>query len=1318
MSKALYTICLLQNSFAKSKNKFSYLNILSLLLLVLLSSQNLIALDPTQRISDYKHVVFKHKEGLPQYSIVGITQSYDGYLWFATHEGVTRFDGMQFTIFDKNTTHGINHNTNNTILTTADSTIWLGTVDGLTYVRTNKFHSLTIADGLPHPHITALMEALDGTLFVGTKGGGIAIIKKFKVVDTITTKDGLLSNIVNCLAQGNDSTIFVGGPNGLSYYKNRWHRFNQLGNKVIRALFIDPDGTIWIGTDFGLFQESPKHRKYYTQVNGLPDDKIRSLYRDRDGNLWIGTTNGLARLFNGKISNYTVDDGLSGNWVASIFEDQEGSLWVGTLEGGADQFYSSSIRVLDQRHGLLNEEIRPIYQTRDGSIWVGTNGGGLSQFHPNGSVKNWTTKNGLPSDFIRALCEDSDGGLWVGTAGNGVFRMYRGAFKTWTKKNGLGDDYIYGLIVSRDGSVWIGTREGGLSIIKDGIVQTFTTQDGLPSNTVRTIIQAHDSTMWICTDRGVSHYIKGSFISYTPKDGLSYDVVYSAYEDSDGNLWFGTFSGGINRFKDGKFTACAKKDGLYDNGVFQILEDSFHNLWMTCNRGIYRVRKKDLIDFADGKIQQVSSSAYTEVDGMKNSKCNGSAQPAGIVARDGTLWIPTFNGVALVTPSDMNDTVPFPKVVIEEILYNHQPIKLDSVIVLKPHHNEIEIHFTAITFISLERVQFEYKLDGFNSKWIQAGTRRLAYYTNLPEGRYIFHVRACNRNGVWSNESTAININIEPEFYHTLWFRIIALLASIGLIVGIVEWRTYATRKRGRELQSIVNEKTKNLLEEIKVRQQIEEELQKSRALYFDLVETAQDLIWQCDRDGKFVYLNPAWEKVLGYPLKEMLGKRFTDFQPAQYGERDKKTYEWVLEKNIVQQYETVYNHRNGSSVYLVFNSKYITDESGEVIGTRGTAYDVTERKMVEQQLRESEERYRSLVHFMPVAIVMLREERIIFANPAAFQIFGVSSEVELWGKKLYEFFDQQYRESVRLICQGNPGYTVSNVVEARSTRSDGKEVYVEITAMPMTIQGNPTIQVILHNVTDRKQLMEELMISQKLQGIGTLAGGIAHDFNNILGIIIGYTSRLEAKRNDPQKHREYINAIMKASERGAALVRQILIYARKTSFAMQQIQIRDIVNELFSMLVQTFPRTIQFQNMVSENVPKILADQTQFHQALLNLCVNARDAMPNGGVITIDAKTITKSELQNHFPDVKNDLYLCVSVADTGVGIDEEIKKRIFDPFFSTKEIGQGTGLGLSVVYGIMEAHHGFIDVESLPGKGSTFFLYFPIETDGIQPS
>ncbi len=621
-------------------------------------------------------------------------------------------------------------------------------------------------------------------------------------------------------------------------------------------------------------------------------------------------------------------------------------------------------------------------------------------------------------------------------------------------------------------------------------------------------------------------------------------------------------------------------------------------------------------------------------------------------------------------------------------------------------------HNTNITIL------IKYKSDGFNTEWIEAVPRQLAYYTNIQDGKYMFHVRACNRNDYWSQESTLLPMIVEPGFYNTMWFRFVIVIGVIGFVYGIIQWCTYATRKREQELQSIVNEKTKSLLDEVKVRQQAEEELQKSKALYFDLVETAQDLIWQCDRDGKFVYLNPAWEKVLGYPLNEMIGKRFMDFQPAQYRERDKKTYDWVLEKNIVHQYETVYNHRNGSSVYLVFNSKYITDTSGEVIGSRGTAYDVTERKLVEQQLRESEERYRSLVHFMPVAIVMLREERIIFANPAAFQIFGVLSEVELWGKKLYEFFDQQYQETIRLICQRNPGYAASNVVEARSTRSDGKQVYVEVTAMPMTIQGNPTIQVILHDVTDRKQLMEELMISQKLQGIGTLAGGIAHDFNNILGIIIGYASRLEAKRNDPQKHQEYINAIMKASERGAALVRQILIYARKTSFAMQQIQIRDVVNELFSMLAQTFPRTIQFQNKVSENVPKILADQTQFHQALLNLCVNARDAMPNGGVITIDAKAITKSELQNRFPEVKNDMYLCVSVADTGVGMDDEIRRRIFDPFFSTKEIGQGTGLGLSVVYGIMEAHHGFIDVESLTGKGSTFFLYFPIDTDGIQPS
>jgi two-component system cell cycle sensor histidine kinase/response regulator CckA len=250
----------------------------------------------------------------------------------------------------------------------------------------------------------------------------------------------------------------------------------------------------------------------------------------------------------------------------------------------------------------------------------------------------------------------------------------------------------------------------------------------------------------------------------------------------------------------------------------------------------------------------------------------------------------------------------------------------------------------------------------------------------------------------------------------------------------------------------------------------------------------------------------------------------------------------------------------------------------------------------------------------------------------------------------------------------------------------------------------------IKQDITERKRLQHQLFQAQKVQSIGTLAGGIAHDFNNILGIILGYSSLLENKEIPPQKISESINAITKAGERGAALVRQILTFAHQTDISLEAMSVPDLVHEVQSMLTEMFPKIITIGEDIPRDLPLINADHSQMHQVLLNLCVNARDAMPNGGRILIEGIEVPGETLKQQFPTAVNDRYIRISVSDTGIGMDAATKSQIFDPFFTTKEQGKGTGLGLSVVYGVIQSHHGFIDVDTEPGRGTTFNVYLPI--------
>jgi two-component system cell cycle sensor histidine kinase/response regulator CckA len=233
---------------------------------------------------------------------------------------------------------------------------------------------------------------------------------------------------------------------------------------------------------------------------------------------------------------------------------------------------------------------------------------------------------------------------------------------------------------------------------------------------------------------------------------------------------------------------------------------------------------------------------------------------------------------------------------------------------------------------------------------------------------------------------------------------------------------------------------------------------------------------------------------------------------------------------------------------------------------------------------------------------------------------------------------------------------------------------------------------------------------SLKMRSLDTFAGNIANDFNNIFGTILESSSLLEMNKVGSEKYTEILKVINNAVGRGAELVGQILVFTGKTDVSFRPLSVPDFIHDILSKLKQTFPENIKFQEMIEQNIPCISADETKMQQMLLNLCINARDAMPEGGTITIRVNSVTRQKLQGLFPTVDHDRYICISISDTGTGIEETSKDMIFDPFFTTKE--KGKGLGLSVVYGIVKAHHGFIDLESEPGHGSTFYIYFPLMT------
>ncbi|HXG00660.1 MAG TPA: response regulator [Bacteroidota bacterium] len=382
---------------------------------------------------------------------------------------------------------------------------------------------------------------------------------------------------------------------------------------------------------------------------------------------------------------------------------------------------------------------------------------------------------------------------------------------------------------------------------------------------------------------------------------------------------------------------------------------------------------------------------------------------------------------------------------------------------------------------------------------------------------------------------------------------------------------------------------------------------------------------------------------------------------------------------------------------------------------------DRNERRRAERALKENEERLRVIIETSPDWIWECDASgRITFSNAAITEITGYRVE-EIVGASVLPFLHND--DAVRFSAEFADCVASRKGWRGRLLRwrhRDGTYRWLESNASPMLNNDGQVIgfRGVDRDISERKRLEEQLLHAQKMESLGTLAGGIAHDFNNILAILMGYSSLLAKKPDDREEVQNAAEAMATVIQRGAGLVRQLLTFARKGDASLGPVNPQLVIQEVAQMCKHTFPKTITITTRCAEKLPVIVANHNQLHQALLNLCVNARDAMPDGGAITITAGLTDASSLSARGASAEH--YVRVSISDTGSGMDEATKARIFEPFFTTKEKGKGTGLGLAMVYGTVKSHQGFIDVESEPGKGTTFHLFFPVpsQTDKPEPA
>lgn len=761
---------------------------------------------PQTPLSEYTVRSWQTDEGLPHNLVRAITQTADGYLWVGTRLGLARFDGMHFTVFDSHNTPALRTPNVSALAVARDGSLWVGTYGGgLIHLKDGVFSRLTQTNGLVGNEISALAPAKDGSLWIGTTTG-LSHYEKGKFTN-YTRKEGLAFNIIRAVSEDAEGNIWIATGEGLNRLKNG--AIENLTTTIglpynsVRALYLDKAGKLWIGWNSGIVgYERGNHTNYPIQKE-LSGSFVTALHEDSQGNIWVGTYSGLKRFRDGHFVNVPNGEGVAFDLINSLFEDREGNVWVGSREGLARltprRFFTYS-----RQQGLTHNNVMSVLEDRSGSLWIGTWGGGLNQLK-DGKVTVYSTQNGFPHDLILSTCEAHDGSLWIGADfDGGLMHLVDGNLTRFTRRNGLVDAAVRVIHEDRAGNLWIGTSRG-LSCLRDGKFTNYFGHDLHSGHSFLAVCEDYEGTLWFGTDDGLICRKDDEFRPVTA--GLSSSVVLSLYEDAAHDLWVGTDGQGLNRLRNGVLSRYTTKEGLFNNSVFEIVEDDFGYLWMSCLKGISRVSKKELDALDEHEIKTVHAAFYGKLDGLLSVQCNGVAKPSGWKSRDGRIWFPTTKGLVAVDPQIKLNEIQ-PPVVIERVVTEKSSIDLVGRGVLTTPsapplrlprgRGDLEIQYTALSLQTPEKNQFKYILEGVDSDWVKAETRRTAYYSHLQPGNYRFRVIACNNDGLWNETGASLALELAPAFWETAWFRSLAVLGLAGSLAGSV--RYVSVRRLHRKL--------------------------------------------------------------------------------------------------------------------------------------------------------------------------------------------------------------------------------------------------------------------------------------------------------------------------------------------------------------------------------------------------------------------------------------------------------------------------------------------------------------------------------------
>ena len=770
-----------------------------LALLSVISPRGL-ALDPAQPAGSYLRRTFTVEDGLPANEINSIIQTHNGFLWIASDGGLARFDGQRFA-------------------------------------------AIRFRDGVSgEVPARALLTAPDGALWVGTDGGIVRIpsaaVDHFDptLVKFYHPGPGLSDQVI-CLHLSQAGALWAGTFGGL-YRLDEGKFVSVIPRDMVSRIEEASNGHLLIITGHGFVEWDGKRIVQHPEVArelGVATNQIFHVFEDRRGVTWYCTSAGVARRSNGalqKFAPYNVPS--AGAW--RVYEDPQGNVWIA---GQMGLFRATTTSLEQQRLGL-----KPTFTYSDinGDLWIADAAEGLVRLKDR-AVRMYGSADGLPSNVVMTVLADHNGTLWAGSNCGGLSRFDGRRFRTYSERDGLSNSCVWALAEDDRHDLWVGTWGGGLYRFRDGRFTQFSTAQGLPSPIALSIAPARDGSLWVATSAGLTRLQKGRFRNYTIADGLSSERVLTVFEDRNGGIWAGT-SAGVDRFDGARFMPLRTDPHASEIPYGMIQEDSDLNiyalsvvngisrvegpqlanidqgieasgmlasmgssLWFSGKQGIFRVPAGALRREENDRDSPLDYRLFARPDGLNSRECS-AGQRNMATTPDGKLWVATVKGLAMLDLGRLPHTTRKPGIFLEEVGVGRtkQPPRRD--VVLRPGSSHIELRFTAVELAAPENIRLQYRLDGVDPGWLDAGSDRTAIYTDIPVGVHSFRIRACNGDGIWDREGIVYRITQQPYVYQTAAFRVASIAAGLLLLVGLYQLRLrHAAARIGARLEARVAER-------------------------------------------------------------------------------------------------------------------------------------------------------------------------------------------------------------------------------------------------------------------------------------------------------------------------------------------------------------------------------------------------------------------------------------------------------------------------------------------------------------------------------